>query len=61
MFLKDRSAIRPVFFPVYAPDLNPIEYVWGYLKMNHLAYLAAVARCQTRGLQRKPALLRAFP
>ncbi len=46
----------------YAPELNPIEYVWGYLKLNPLANLAffdleqltTTARRHTRSLQRKP-------
>ena len=25
------------YFPSYAPELNPVEYVWGYLKMNKLS------------------------
>ena len=28
------------FFPPYAPELNPIEYLWGYLKYNPLANFA---------------------
>ena len=31
---------RQVYFPPYAPELNPVEYVWGYLKSNPLANLA---------------------
>jgi hypothetical protein len=26
--------------PGYAPELNPIEYLWGYAKSNELANLA---------------------
>ena len=63
-----RSGIHPVFFPPYAPELNPIEYAWGYLKANPLANWAPLdaetliigARHATRGLQRRPHLLRAF-
>ncbi|MDH3486401.1 MAG: IS630 family transposase [Myxococcales bacterium] len=31
---------RLEFLPPYAPELNPLEYVWGYLKLNPLANLA---------------------
>ena len=58
----------PVFFPSYAPELNPVEYAWGDLKMNPLANLARfdiptlrhTAAQQARILQRKPSLLRSF-
>lgn len=29
--------LRYVYLPPYAPELNPTEYVWGYLKTNPLA------------------------
>jgi putative transposase len=56
------------YFPPYAPELNPVEYVWGYLKANPLANLAALdidaltasTRHHTRCLQHKPRLLRSF-
>jgi transposase len=59
---------RQFYFPPYAPELNPVEYLWGYLKTNPLAnlacpevgLLAATGRRHTRSLQRKPDLLRSF-
>src|SRR6267143_5391098 len=56
------------FLPAYAPDLNPIEYAWCYLKMKSLANsphfdlpaLTHTTRRQTRSLQRKPDLLGSF-
>ena len=53
------------FLPAYAPDLNPIEYAWCYLKMNPLANsphfdlpaLTHTTRRQARSPQRKPDLL----
>jgi hypothetical protein len=56
------------FLPPYAPELNPIEYVWSYLKLDPLANLAffdlekltTTARRHTRSLQRKPDVLRSF-
>jgi len=67
-FLADHRHIRSVFLPAYAPELNPIEYLWGYLKMNPLANqplydvheLTVQTRCHTRAVQRRQALLRSF-
>ncbi len=67
-FFHHTPDIHPIFFPPYAPELNPVEYVWGYLRMNPLANLAlpevdalaAAARRGGRSLQRKPGLLRSF-
>ncbi len=67
-FLTPASRIHPVCFPPYAPELNPIEYAWGYLKGTPLANWAPLdvetlvtgARRAHRGLQRHPALLRSF-
>jgi transposase len=67
-FVRDTPSIRPIFLPPYAPELNPVEYAWGYLKNNPLANyacsdiatLADTARRSGRSLQRKPSLLRAF-
>ena len=57
-----------VFFPPYAPELNPVEYVWGYLKMNPLGNmpvpdvteLATLARKNGRCLRHKQTLLHSF-
>lgn len=67
-FLAAHPYPLPYFFPSYAPELNPVQYAWGYLKMNPLANLAQfdtpalrpTARRQARILQRKPTLLRSF-
>ncbi len=40
-WLEKNSRIEMEFFPPYAPELNPVEYLWSYLKMNGLANLAA--------------------
>jgi transposase len=29
--------VRLEFFPPYAPELDPVEYLWSYMKMNPLA------------------------
>ena len=67
-FLARHPDLHPVFFPPYAPELNPTEGVWAYLKLNPLANdpakeldaLARLTRRYTRRLQRKEPLLRAF-
>lgn len=54
--------------PPYAPELNPAEYVWAYLKTNPLANftpndtdeLAQTSRSAGRRLQHRPQLLRSF-
>lgn len=56
------------FFPSYAPELNPAEYAWGYMKMNPLANyaphdtreLAGKSRRAGRKLQRAPTIIRSF-
>lgn len=67
-WLATTPAIHPTYFPPYAPDLNPVEYAWHWLKANPLANLAcldldtlsATTRRHGRSLQRQPHLLRAF-
>ena len=67
-FLTEHRHIRSEFLPAYAPELNPIEYCWGYLKMNPLAnhpildvrQLATETRRHTRSLQHRPKLLQSF-
>ena len=40
--LRQRCAkIHAVFLPPHAPELNPVEALWAYLKMNPLANLPA--------------------
>jgi transposase len=36
-FLKRNSRLRLVRLPAYAPDLNPVEAVWSWLKWGRLA------------------------
>jgi transposase len=40
-WLAQNKRITTEFFPPYAPELNPVEYLWSYLKMNGLSNLAA--------------------
>ncbi len=67
-FLSSGSAVGSAFLPAYAPELNPVEYVWSYLKINplanaallDLANLTATTRHHARSLQRQRTLLRSF-
>ena len=66
--LRQALGSRASFLPPYAPDLNPVEYAWSYLKTGTMANLAptqlevltAAARRGHRGLQRNQLLLRSF-
>ena len=37
-----------VWFPPYAPDLNPVELVWSYLKYGRLARVASALMSPSR-------------
>ena len=37
IFLALHPSIKVFFFPPYAPELNPVDNVWGYIKYNRLA------------------------
>ncbi len=34
LWLEKHPIIRTEFFPSYAPELNPVEPLWGYLNLN---------------------------
>jgi len=67
-FINEQKRLHAFFLPPYAPELNPVENLWAYLKMNPLANyassdvfsLATRARRHARSVQRKPLLLTAF-
>ena len=67
-FIDRKPQLQSFFLPPYAPELNPVENVWGYLKMNPLANYAASdieslamrTRRHARSVQRKHRLLHAF-
>lgn len=56
------------YLPAYAPELNPVEYIWGHWKQHELpnfcpkdyAQLSTHARRALRRIQRRPALVSAF-
>ena len=67
-FFAQQRRLHPHLLPPYAPELNPVENVWSYLKMNPLANFAPLeldalvhtTRHHGRSLQRKHDLLRSF-
>ena len=67
-FVEGLDHLHPFFLPAYAPELNPVEYAWSYLKMNPLANcpafevedLAALTHRHARALQTNESLLRSF-
>jgi putative transposase len=38
--VKHRNDVRACLLPPYAPELNPVELIWGYAKANPLANFA---------------------
>jgi len=54
--------------PAYAPELNPVEFIWAHWKQHELANLCPSdfadlswhARCALRRMRRRPRLIRAF-
>jgi transposase len=66
--LTKRPRLQTYFLPPYAPELNPVEQIWGYLKMNPLvnyplydvSSLAHETRRYIRSVQCNPGLLQSF-
>lgn len=67
-YLLNEGRISSWYLPPYAPELNPVEYTWCYLKMNPLANVALsdiaelgkVAQRRGKSLSRRQHLLRSF-
>lgn len=67
-FLKNHSRLHAAFFPAYAPELNPVEPFWGYLKQNPLANftpqdtqsLSRTARYHGKRIKNRQSILRSF-
>ena len=69
-YLADGAAKRIHLeqLPGYAPDLNPTEWVWSYLKpadlaiiaCDHLPDLEVLIKNSKRRMQRRPQLIQAF-
>jgi transposase len=65
---KSAGRIEIEFLPAYAPELNPVEYIWGHWKQHeipnfcpkNLAQLSEHARKALRRMRRRPTLVTAF-
>ena len=59
--------IQIAFLPPYAPDLNPVEYLWAWLKRhamanycpNNLSELHTTARNRLKSAQKRPSIIAA--
>lgn len=67
-YLEGHSLWHPIWLPGYAPELNPQEQVWSYLKYGRLSNFAPgdsrqicdVVRREARRLKHSSSLLKAF-
>lgn len=67
-FVHKQDNLTVFLLPPYAPELNPVEQVWCYLKTNPLANLplttaeelATTSRKYSRSIQHSRSLLRSF-
>lgn len=65
---RQNGRIAIAFLPPYAPELNPVEAIWAYLKKNEISNLCPTtiaevsdfARRRLKSMQRRPSLIRAF-
>lgn len=65
---EQRGRIRLERLPAYAPELNPVEYIWGYCKQHELpnlcpkdfAQLSQAARRAFSRMRRRPPLVASF-
>jgi len=63
-----RGRLALDYLPAYAPELNPVEYIWGYWKHHELpnfcphdfTQLSLAARRALARMRRRPALVMAF-
>ena len=61
------GALQMALLPGYAPDLNPVEYLWAWLKRHalanfcpdNLAELKHTARCKLRSGQKRKSIIAA--
>jgi transposase len=66
--LQQNRRLELEFLPAYAPELNPVEYLWGYWKHHELpnfcpknfSELSLHARKALRRMRRRPTLATAF-
>jgi transposase len=65
---SQRGMIELEYLPTYAPELNPVEYIWGYWKKHELpnlcakdlAALGSSGRAALRRMRRRPKLIECF-
>ncbi len=65
---QQNGPIAITYLPPYAPELNPVEAIWAYLKKHeianlcptHLPEVSEFARRRLKSMQRRPKLVRAF-
>ena len=65
---QQRGRLWVEFLPGYAPELNPVEYLWSHWKQHELpnfcpttfGQLSYHARQALRRMRRRPTLVRAF-
>jgi transposase len=65
---QQRGRLWLEFLPAYAPELNPVEYLWSHWKQHELpnfcpttfGQLSHHARQALRRMRRRPALVIAF-
>lgn len=63
-----QGRIHVEYLPPYAPELNPVEYIWAYWKQHELPnvcpkdfwQLGEAARRTLRRMRRRPRLITAF-
>ncbi len=66
--ISTKGRLELEFLPAYAPELNPVEYLWGYWKHHELpnfcpkdfSELSHHARRALRRMRRRPTLVTAF-
>ena len=64
-YVAFHPAIKVFFFPPYAPELNPVDNIWGYIKYHRLAnfcphdlvVLRKHVRAELFRIQKRPDLL----
>lgn len=62
------GGVEVTWLPAYAPELNPVEYLWGHWKNHEIPNLTSAslhelshhARRALRRMQRRPTLVKAF-
>ena len=63
-FVEENERLEIVFLPAYAPELNPIELLWAWVKGHWLANLVVLSVEELRGLWRDavdPLVVRPLP